>query len=88
MTILKALNLISRVRRCNETVDRIVFALSFQSRAMKPETNCRCARMVMLLLVDKTIRLLFPGTLSINGNIYCSPKGRETGSMVAKLLFH
>lgn len=33
---------------------------------------------VTALLADKTIRLLFPGTLSINGNVYCSPVG--TGS--------
>lgn len=33
---------------------------------------------VTTLLADKTIRLLFPETLSINGNVYCSPEG--TGS--------
>lgn len=40
------------------------------------EPEQKLPRTATLLLVDKTIRLLFPGTLSINGNVYCSPKGR------------
>lgn len=53
-----------------------------------PETY-RARMANVTLLANKTIRLLFPGTLSINGNVYCSLEG--TGSRaraVAKLLFH
>lgn len=39
-------------------------------------TRRRTPQTATLFFADKTIRLLFPGTLSINGNVYCSPKGR------------
>lgn len=38
-------------------------------RRTVPEWRC-CSP-----IADKTIRLLFPRTLSINGNVYCSPEG-------------
>lgn len=50
---------------------------SRRRKAIVPE-DVRRARMANVTFADKTIRLLFPGTLSINGNVYCSPEG--TGS--------